>query len=157
MKIVRYQNSPLFNPSTSYSTLRNEMDRLFDVAFPALSTLQRGLLGGLVSEFPIDLFQEKDAFVVRAELSGFTKDEINVEVADGILTISGYQKTGETKSSKKEAANAVTEERRVSRSVTLPEHLKLDQIQATYENGVLTVKLPKSEEVKPKQIAITVK
>ena len=148
MKLTRYHNSPLYNPSTNYSNLRDEMDRLFEVAFPALSTFQR--------EFPVDLYQEKEAFVVRAELPGFRKEDLQVEVADGVLTLSGQRKTG-TPSDKEKTSVATAQERRVSRAISLPEHVQLDKIQATYENGVLTVKLPKSEEVKPKQIAIEVK
>ena len=156
MKLIRYQTSPLFTPATSYPTLRDEMDRLFDVAFPALSSLQRdGLFGDWDGEFPVDLYQDKDAFTVRAELPGFRKEDISVEVADGILTVTGHQKTA---SDKKGKENATTiQERRVSRAIALPENLVLDKIQATYENGVLTVTLPKREEVKPKQIAIEVK
>jgi len=157
MKLVRYHNSPLFNPSANYPSLRDEMDRLFDVAFPALSTLQRqGFFGELQGQFPIDLYQEKDAVVVRAELPGFRKEDLAVEVADGVLTITGHQKA-ETKADDAKKTSATTQERRVSRAISLPEHLSLDKIQATYENGVLTVKLPKTEEVKPKQIAIEVK
>jgi HSP20 family protein len=158
MKLIRYQNSPVYNPLTSHTSLRDEMDRLFDVAFPTLSLFQRdGIFGDCQGEFPLDLYQEKNAYIVRAELPGFRKEDIQVEVTDGTLTITGYQKT-ETKSDQKEKeAQATTQERRVSRSVALPEQLKLDKIQAAYENGVLTVTLPKSEEIKPKQIAIEVK
>ena len=158
MKLIRYHNSPLYNPASSYTGLRDEMDRLFDVAFPALSSLQRdGFFGDWQGEFPIDLYQEKDAFIVRAELPGFRKEDLSLEVADGILTVTGHQKT-ETKADKKDKkADVATQERRVSRSITLPEHLQLDKIGAAYENGVLTVTLPKSEEVKPRQIAIDVK
>jgi len=156
MKLIRYQTSPLFSPAASYPGLRDEMDRLFDVAFPALSSLQRdGFFGDWQGEFPVDLYQDKDAFTVRAELPGFRKEDISAEVADGILTITAHQKT-ETKSAAKAPATA-TQERRVSRSISLPENLELEKIQAAYENGVLTVTLPKREEVKPKQIAIEVK
>jgi len=158
MKLIRYQTSPLFTPASSYPTLRDEMDRLFDVAFPALSSLQRGgLFGDWQGEFPVDLYQDKEGFTLRAELPGFRKEDIGVEVADGVLTITGHQKT-ETKSDKKDIeAGATTQERRVSRALSLPENLRVDKIHAAYENGVLTVTLPKSEEVKPKQIAIEVK
>jgi HSP20 family protein len=134
------------------------MDRLFDVAFPALSSLQRGgLFGDWEGEFPVDLYQDKNAFTLRAELPGFRKEDISVEVADGILTVTGHQKA-EAKSDKKvEKAAATVQEHRVSRAVSLPENLALDKIEAAYENGVLTVTLPKREEVKPKQIAIEVK
>ncbi len=158
MKLMRYQTSPLYSPAASYPSLRDEMDRLFDVAFPALSSLQHdGFFGDWQGEFPIDLYQDKDAFTVRAELPGFRKEDLSLEVADGILTVTGHQKT-EAKSDKKDKeAATTTQERRVSRSISLPEHLNLDKIQARYENGVLTVTLPKREEVKPKQIAIEVK
>jgi len=158
MKLIRYQTSPLFTPASSYPTLRDEMDRLFDVAFPALSSLQRGgLFGDWQGEFPVDLYQDKEGFTLRAELPGFRKEDIGVEVADGILTVTGHQKT--QTASEKEKANTATavQERRVSRAISLPENLALDKIQAAYENGVLTVTLPKREEVKPKQIAIEVK
>ena len=157
MKLIRY-NSPRYVPAISYPSLRDEMDRLFDVAFPALSSLQHdGFFGDWEGEFPVDFYQDKDAFTVRAELPGFRKEDISIEVADGILTVSGHQKI-ETKSDKKEKeAATATQERRVSRSISLPEHLILDKIQARYENGVLTVTLPKREEVKPKQIAVEVK
>ncbi|MCE0485074.1 MAG: Hsp20/alpha crystallin family protein [Methylacidiphilales bacterium] len=156
MKLIRYQNTPLYNPISSYTSLRDEMDRLFDVAFPALSSLQQeSFFGDWQNEFPIDLYQEKDAFIARAELPGFRKEDISVEVADGILTITGHEKS-ETKTDKKESA-ATTRERQVTRSISLPEYLKLDNIGAVYQNGVLTVTLPKSEEVKPRQIAVEVK
>jgi HSP20 family protein len=134
------------------------MDRLFDVAFPTLSSLQHdGFFGNWEGEFPMDLYQDKDAFTVRAELPGFRKEDISLELANGILTVTGHQKT-ESKADKKdkEAATAI-QERKVSRSIALPENLILDKIQARYENGLLTVTLPKREEVKPKQIAIEVK
>ena len=156
MKIIRYQTSPLFSPAANYPNLRDEMDRLFDVAFPALSSLQRsGLFGDRLGEFPVDLYQGKDAFTLRAELPGFRKEDISLEVEDGVLTITGHLKS-ETKSDDN-GANLATQERRVSRAVSLPENLDLEKIGAAYENGVLNVTLPKREEVKPKQIAIEVK
>jgi len=159
MKIIRYQNSPLYNPATCFTGLREEMDRLFDVAFPTLSSLQRegGFLGEGLGDFPIDLYQEKNAYVVRAELPGFRKEDLNVEVADGILTVTGHQKTEKKSDEKGKDSSVATQERRVSRSISLPEHIDNDKIGATYENGVLTVTLPKREEVKPKSIAIDVK
>jgi HSP20 family protein len=157
MKLIRYQTSPLFSPAASFPTLRDEMDRLFDVAFPALSSLQRGrLFGDRQGEFPVDLYQDKNAFTVRAELPGFRKEDIGVEVADDILTVTGHQKT-EAKAEDKDKPATTTQERRVSRAISLPENVDSEKIQAAYENGVLTVTLPKREEVKPKQIAVEVK
>jgi len=158
MKLIRYQKLPLYNPITSFTGLRDEMDRLFDVAFPALSSLQRDrFLGDWQDEFPIDLYQEKDAFVVRAELPGFRKEDLTVEITDGILTVTGHQRTESKPDKKGKESNGAIEEQQVSRSISLPDHVAVDKIKANYENGVLTVTLPKSEEVKPKQIAIEVK
>jgi HSP20 family protein len=157
MRLIRYQTSPVFNPAVSFPTLRNEMDRLFDVAFPALSSLQRGRqLGGAQNEFPVDLYQDKHAVTVRAELPGFRKEDFQVEVADGRLTVIALQKT-ETKVDGQDSPATTAQELRVSRAFSLPDNLDVEKIQAAYENGVLTVTLPKREEVKPKQIAVEVK
>ena len=158
MKIIRYQNAPLFSPASNFTSLRDEMDRLFDAAFPALSTLQReGYLGEGLGEFPIDLYREKNAFIVRAELPGFRREDLSVEVADGLLTVTGHQKTESPAEGEKKEKNVATQERRVSRSISLPEQAQVDKISAKYENGVLTVTLPQKEEAKPRQIAIDVK
>jgi HSP20 family protein len=163
MKIIRYQNSPLFSPANNFTALRDEMDRLFDVACPALSTLQRdGFPGPDRGEFPIDLYRDKNNFVVRAELPGFRKEDMSVEVVEGILTVTAHQRTGspETQNPEKQEkpeTRATVQERRFSRAISLPNRVKADAIQAHYENGVLTVTLPQQEEAKPRQIAIEVK
>ena len=109
------------------------------------------------NDFPVDFYQDKDAYTLRAELPGFRKEDVGIEVADGVLTVTATQKTEAKSETKDEAAAPAQQERRVTRAVSLPENLALDQIKAVYENGVLTVTLPKREEVKPKQIAIEVK
>src|ERR1700743_2645448 len=131
MKFIRYHNSPPYNPSASYTTLRDEMDRLFTAAFPQLSEFQRnGVVGG---DFPVDLYQEKEAFIVRAELPGFRKEDLAVEVAEGILTVTGHQKNEAPVDAEKKTV-ATTQERKVTRSVSLPDHLQVEKIEATYEN-----------------------
>ena len=154
MKLIRYQTTPLQTPA-SYPSLLDEMDRLFDAAFPALSSFQRGNGFDLQGQFPVDLFQDKETFTVRAELPGFRKEDISLDLADGILTVTGHQKF-EAKADGKEKDEAV-QERRVSRAISLPENIDVEKIAAAYENGVLTVTLPKREEVKPRQIAIDIK
>ena len=149
MRIIRYHNSPVYSPTGHFPALRDEMDRLFEVAFPALTSV----LAHETNEFPLDLYRDKNSFVVRAELPGFRKEDLTVEVADGILTVTGHQKASETEA-KEETA---TQERRVTRTIPLPEQVQVDGIQAQYENGVLTVTLPKQEEAKPRQITIDVK
>jgi HSP20 family protein len=149
MRLIRYK-TPTYTPS-NYPSLLDEMDRLFDAAFPAPGSGPRGNGG----QFPIDLYQDKDAFTVRAELPGFRREDLSIDLADGVLTIAGQQKT-EAKADDKETA-PVAQERRVSRAVSLPENVDVEKIAAAYENGVLTVTLPKREETKPRQITINVK
>jgi HSP20 family protein len=153
MQYIRYQTQPTYNPASSFSGLRDEMDRLFQVAFP--------VLGPFTGEsrsraFPIDLYQDKESFVVRAEIPGFRKEDLNVEVADGVLTLVAQRKTDTAEKTAPETT-LVKEDLRLSRSISLPEEIATDKIGARYENGVLTVTLPKREEVKPKQIAVEVK
>ncbi len=135
MRLIRYQ-TPAYTPSR-YPNLLSEMDRLFDAAFPTLE--QR-------DQFPVDLYQDKNAFAVRAELPGFRKEDLAIDLADSVLTITGTQKT-----------EAAEQERRVTRAIKLPDNIDVQKIAAAYENGVLTVTLPKREEAKPRQINIDVK
>jgi len=98
----------------------------------------------------LDLIEEKDKFIVNADVPGFSKNQIKLNIADGMLSVSG-----ET-SSEKEESDPDRRYHRVERSsgsvfrsIRLPKHIKEDQISATVENGVLKVILPK-EEVKEK-------
>ena len=142
MRLIRYK-TPTYTPA-AYPSLLVEMDRLFEAAFPNGGFDWKG-------QFPIDLYKDNDAFVVRAELPGFRKEDLAIDLADGVLTITGTQKT-ETKPGTEPA-----QERRVTRAVALPENIDVAKIAAAYENGVLTVTLPKREEAKPRQVTIEVK
>jgi HSP20 family protein len=104
---------------------------------------------------PVDVLESKDAYLIRAELPGMKKEDFHLEVKDGVLNL-----TGERKSEK--AADGV-EYRSVERvngkfwrSFSLPETVKHDGIQATYKDGILEIRVPKAEEVKPRQIEISV-
>ena len=77
------------------------------------------------------------------------REDINVEALDGTLTITAARKTPATEGQAEQSFS-------FSRSVTLPEQVQADQIVAAYENGVLTVTLPKREEAKPKKISVAV-
>lgn len=88
-----------------------------------------------------DLYEDKDNYYVRMEFPGFKKKDLNVDLEREVLTVSAEHKEGE---------NAST----FSRSVTIPEGISQEQVAAKYEDGVLTVSLPKQEERKPKAIPI---
>ena len=143
MNFIRYRTPvPAFNPGS----LLDELDRLFEAGFPAFN---RAPVAGA---FPVDVYQDKDSVIIRAEVPGFRKEDIIVSVADDVLTITGRATTsaGQDKDTPK---NETTFER----AIALPEDLNYDKITAAYENGVLTVTLLKREEVKPKTVAVEVK
>ena len=149
MRLVRYTYpsfrslSPAFGSQRSpWSGLETEIDRLFqsaltDFAAPTAAT-----------RFPADLYEDKDNVYVRAELPGVKRDDINVEMTDGYLTISAARKSGEGENE---------ESFSLSRSVNIADDIQTDKVAAAYDNGVLTVTLPKREEAKPKKITVAVK
>jgi HSP20 family protein len=151
MKLMRYDTSLL----GSDTELRDEMSRLFDFAFPALSRVTHPYLGQSVNP-AIDLYEEKDNFILRAELPGMTKEEIALEIMDDTLTLSGERKFAPEKKGD-EAVRKEISQGPFTRSIALPKSVQADKVGARYENGILTVTLPKKEEAKPKQITIEVK
>lgn len=101
----------------------------------------------------IDVSETDKEFVVKAEVSGMTKDDIDITISDGLLTLSGEKKCEETHD--KEKYHVIEREYgSFRRSLRLPEDVKTDEIDAAYKDGVLTVSIPKSESVQPKKIEI---
>jgi HSP20 family protein len=152
MSLIRYQVPELSNWSSfdRLTSLRDEVNRLFDFSWPSRDS---GLLSGWSPA--LDVFDDKDNFVVKVELPGVKKEEINLSLHDGVLSISGERK--HERDAKE--AGAFRSERyfgKFQRSVTLPVAVDPNKITASYKDGVLTVELAKAEEAKPKQIAVTV-
>ena len=121
-----------------------ELDRLFDTALSGFVAPTFG------NHFPIDVYEDKDNAYVRAELPGVNRDDIKVEMVDGFLTINASRKSQPAEGKGEESFS-------FSRTVSVPGNVQADKVGAAYENGVLTVTLPKQEEVKPRKIAVTVK
>ena len=134
------------------SDLRTEIDRFFDSPFAELSRTSSLLSGWMPA---VDLFEDKDHFTVKAELPGMKKDDIELTLHEGCLSISGERRDG----SKYKDAEVHRSERfvgRFQRTLSLPAPVAADKITAQYKDGVLTVTLPKTEEAKPKQIDVKV-
>ncbi len=154
MKLIRRQNSDLWNwsPVEQLSTLREEINRLFDSPFGEL-TRRMELFNGWAPA--LDLFEDKDNLVVKAELPGLKREEIDISVHDGTLTISGERKY-EQNAKDSEPYRAERFFGRFHRTLALPKPVQTDKAKANYKDGILTVTLPKTEEAKPKQIQVNV-
>ena len=140
-----------WEPAREMMTLREVMDHLFDDAFTRPLTLRDGW-----SAPAIDMYQTDDEIVVKASLPGVKADEVQINVTGEILTIKGETRQVEEK---KEKAWHMREQRwgTFERAVALPTEVVSDKAKAEFENGILTITLPKAEEVKPKVISIKAK
>jgi HSP20 family protein len=142
-RITRFQEPrgvalfPTLASRTAWSGLESEIDRLFKTALADFAA------PALAPRFPVDLYEDKDNVYVRAELPGVTADAIAIEMVEGHLTINAARKSGE------ETFN-------LARSITVPETVQSDKVSAKYENGLLTVTLPKQEQVKPRKITVSI-
>lgn len=145
MNLIRYNPTHSYLPNFSHGSLLDELDRLFDTGFPSF----RG--NPSFGAFPVDIYQDKDAVTIRAELPGFRKEDLQVNVADDVLTITGHVTQADDK------AEGAKSETSIERKIALPENLNYGKVAAAYEHGVLTVTLPKREEARPTKVAIEVK
>jgi len=140
------------SPLGEFMTLRQAMDRFFDddVVRPLRWTSVADEGPGL----PLDVTTTPDELVVQASLPGIQPEDVEITVENGTLTITG--RTAEGRSSG-EGSYLVQEIRRgtFSRSVTLPNGLEPDKASATFEHGILRLRIPKAEQVKPRQIRIS--
>jgi HSP20 family protein len=143
MKLIQYQCPALDWPTFGrLASLQDEIDRLFESPLRAWAPA-------------IDVREDADNFVIRAELPGLKRDDINVSLQDGALVISGER----TVEKVEDGVEIHRQERyygKFQRALSLPAPVAANQIKAQYKDGVLIVTLPKAEEAKPKQIDISV-
>jgi len=135
------------------SSLRDEIDRLFEAPLAELARSSSQLLSGWTPA--LDVLEDKDNVVVKAEVPGMKKDEIEISLHDGSLSISGERK-GESKTEDAEMYRSERFFGRFQRTVTLPTPVNAEKVKAQYKDGILTVTLPKTEEAKPKHIDVSV-
>jgi HSP20 family protein len=149
MNLIRYTYPrtstlvPAFGRSP-WNGLETEIDRLFETALGDFAT------PAFEHRFPVDLYEDKENTYVRAELPGLAREDIAIEIVNGYLSINATRKATDDD-------GKLTESFSLSRSVAIPDEVQSDKVSAAYENGVLTVTLPKREEVKPKKVTIEVK
>ena len=147
MELVRWE------PFDGLNRIQSRINDLFEETFGRPRATSNSPAG--VWFPPVDILESKDSYLIRAELPGMKKEDFNLELHDGTLTLSGERKF-------EEPANGVEYHRvervsgKFSRSFYLPQTIKSDGIKATYRDGILEIHVPKAEEAKPKQIAISV-
>ena len=147
MTIVRWE------PFRELSSLQTEMNRLFNAAFEGSSGGTSATAAARRWTPAMDLLETDDQFVLRADLPGLSEGDVNIELEDNVLTVSGERKAEHE--DKREGYYRV--ERAFgtfSRSLTLPKGVDPEGVTASFERGVLEVRIPKPEQRKPRKITI---
>jgi len=153
MDLIRYQAPDLapWSALDRWSNLRNELNSFFDMPF--WSSFGRG--GQLFTGWSpaLDLYETGDNLVAVVELPGMHKEDIDISLHDGTLTISGERKRESTDGEKAQRTERYVGTFR--RSIALPTRVDASEVSAAYQDGILKVTLPKAEEAKPKQIQVS--
>jgi HSP20 family protein len=140
-------------PMPDLMRLREEMNRLAP-QFLGAGSGEEGIWGQGTWTPPVDIYETGDAYVLEAELPGFTKEDVEIELIENRLTLRGERKrpseVAEAQYHRRERAYGHFE-----RLFVLPAMIDRDQVTASYQHGVLTLRLPKSEMAKPKRITIS--
>jgi HSP20 family protein len=139
-----------WNPIKEVLDLRDDFDRFIDRFFSKDFEIWEGQ-----REFNVDIYEDADNVVIKAEIPGVNKEDISVSLTDDTVTISG-KKTEEKKIEKENYYRKEIRTGSFSRSFTLPCAVDREKVKATYKNGVLEIVLPKSEKEKAKEVKIEV-
>jgi HSP20 family protein len=143
---------PVSDLSQEFVTMQREIDRMFD-------RFRGGILddSGATAFMPVvDIIETANAFDIKIELPGVNKEDVKITIQNGVLTVRGEKK----QESQKKGENYHRVERSYGtfqRSFTLPTSVKSEKIEASYDNGILNISLPKEEEAKPKEIEVKLK
>jgi HSP20 family protein len=141
MALVRWE------PAREVDSLQTEVNRVFDAFFGQGASASRRWVPAM------DLVETEDHLVLKADLPGLGSDDVEIEIKDGVLTVSGERRADHEEKSE----GYFRVERsfgRFSRSLTLPKGVEADSIAAEFNDGVLEVRIPKPEERKPHRVEI---
>jgi HSP20 family protein len=154
MQLVRRERSELpgWSVFEQLFGLRNELNRMTESPFGEQTRNSECFIGWAPA---LDLYEDTDNLIVKAELPGLKKEDIEISLHDGALAISGERKQ-EAAGNKGETYRSERYYGRFHRAVSLPKPVAGDKVKANFTNGVLTVTLPKTEEAKPKQIEVNI-
>jgi HSP20 family protein len=134
---------------------RTQMDRLFAHALGLHGQWQSATGASTPAWVPaLDIAERKDAYLVAVELPGVKLDELEITLEDGLLTIQG-ERQFTSESSEEQYHRVERSSGAFRRSITLPAHVMADEVEASMDDGVLRILVPKAEEAKPKRIQVT--
>jgi len=146
---LRSNDNAHWSPFDQLFGLRDELNRLLRSDLTAWSPGTEFFNGWVPA---LDLYEDKDNYVVQIELPGMKKEEIGLQLHEGALAISGERKP--EKGASEEPYRAERYTGRFHRTVSLPKPVAADKVAASYKDGILSVTLPKAEEAKPRQIEV---
>lgn len=137
----------------------NNLQKAWDTPFDLLREMDRAINGrvgvdndDLTAKYPVDIHEDDDGLTVSAELPGFKKEQVDISIDNGVLTLAAQRD-----STKPQDATTHLHERRftrIRRQFTLPTTIDATDVDATLADGVLTLRLTKKEEVKPRKIEL---
>jgi HSP20 family protein len=158
MEIERWRPRRRMIPWRPFRELE-EMERRFDDLFswPSLPAMWRRMPGVEMAWAPaIDVFEKDDRFVVKAEVPGMKEADIDVSVVGNRLIIKGERKA-ESEVEKEDYYYSERSYGSFSRSIDIPSHVDAKKIEASYDDGVLEINLPKTPGVKPQKVSVSAK
>jgi HSP20 family protein len=147
MALIRWE------PVAELGTIQNEMNRLFNTFFDQPNPTGRAGAGRRWIP-AMDLVETGDHYVLRADLPGLSDEDVNVQLEDNVLTISGERKA-EQETQQEGYYRLERAFGGFSRTLTLPDGVDPDGVQARFDRGVLEIRIPKPEQKKPRQVQIT--
>jgi HSP20 family protein len=149
MALIRWE------PVGELHTIQNEMNRLFNTLFDQPGQATRGNPATRRWIPPMDLVETADDYVLRADLPGLSEGDVNIELEDNVLTVSG-ERTGEHEGGEEGYFRVERAFGAFSRSLTLPDGVDPESVQANFDRGVLEIRIPKPQQRKPRKVAISV-
>jgi HSP20 family protein len=148
MALIRWE------PVAELGTIQNEMNRLFNTFFDPPNPTGRNGGAGRRWIPAMDLIESGDHYVLRADLPGLSDDDVNIQLQDNVLTISG-ERNAQHDDHEEGYYRLERAFGSFARSLTLPDGVNPDGVQAHFDRGVLEIRIPKPEQKKPRQVQIT--
>lgn len=150
MDLVRWNQRRDLNPMGEYERLQDEINKLFSLDYPGSS----GLFDRRMSP-AIDVIEKGDSVLVRCDMPGIRRDDLDLSLARNVLTIKGEKKPEEKRDNSKSYRNE-TWSGVFQRTISLPDSVDPEKVEASLQDGVLEIRVAKREEVRPRQIDVKV-